>query len=94
MLSISSTDADETAYILDYVPRLVGAVVATIACGAVLVSIDLPLGLIVLIGVPVVVTGLLTSAISGGTVSANALTSTTLWGGTLATSADTSAVAS
>ncbi len=58
LLSISSTDADETAYILDYVPRLVGAVVATIACGAVLLSIDLPLGLIVLIGVPVVVTGL------------------------------------
>ena len=58
LLSISSTDADETAYILDYVPHLVGAVVATIACGAVLLSINLPLGLIVLIGVPVVVTGL------------------------------------
>jgi len=31
LLSISSTDADETAYLLDYVPRLVGAIVATIA---------------------------------------------------------------
>jgi putative ABC transport system ATP-binding protein len=58
LLSISSTDAEETAYLLDYVPRLVGAVVATIACGAVLLTIDLPLGLMVLIGVPVVMAGL------------------------------------
>ncbi|KGI68565.1 ABC transporter ATP-binding protein/permease [Mycolicibacterium rufum] len=58
LLSISSADADETAYLLDYVPRMVGAAVATIACGAVLLSIDLPLGLMVLIGVPVVMTGL------------------------------------
>lgn len=58
LLSISSTDADETAYLLDYLPRLVGAVVATVACGAVLLTIDLPLGLMVLIGVPVVMTGL------------------------------------
>lgn len=58
LLSISSTDADETAYLLDYVPRLVGAVVATLACGAILLTIDVPLGLIVLIGVPVVMTAL------------------------------------
>ncbi|TGD89791.1 ABC transporter ATP-binding protein [Mycolicibacterium sp. CH28] len=58
LLSISSTDADETSYVLDYVPRVTGAVVATIACGAVLLSIDAPLGLMVLIGVPVVVAGL------------------------------------
>ena len=58
LLSISSGDADETAYLLDYVPRIVGAVVATIACGAVLLTIDLPLGLMVLIGVPVVVAAL------------------------------------
>ena len=58
LLSISSTDAEETAYLLDYVPRLVGAIVATIACGAVLLTIDLPLGLMVLIGVPVVMAAL------------------------------------
>jgi putative ABC transport system ATP-binding protein len=58
LLSISSTDAEETAYLLDYVPRMVGAAVATVACGAVLLSIDAPLGLMVLIGVPVVMTGL------------------------------------
>jgi ABC-type multidrug transport system fused ATPase/permease subunit len=51
-------DADETAYVLDYVPRVVGAVVASVACGAVLLSIDLPLGLMMLIGVPIVVAGL------------------------------------
>lgn len=58
LLSISSTDADETSYVLDYVPRVTGAVVATVACGAVLLTINLPLGLMVLIGVPVVVAGL------------------------------------
>lgn len=58
LLSISSTDAEETSYVLDYVPRVVGAVVATVACGAVLLTIDLPLGLMVLIGVPLVVAGL------------------------------------
>lgn len=58
LLSISSTDADETSYVLDYVPRITGAVVATVACGIVLLTIDLPLGLMVLIGVPVVVAGL------------------------------------
>jgi putative ABC transport system ATP-binding protein len=58
LLSISSTDADETSFVLDYVPRVTGAVVATIACGVVLLTIDLPLGLMVLIGVPVVVAGL------------------------------------
>lgn len=58
LLSISSTDADETSYLLDYVPRVTGAVVATVACGAVLLSIDVTLGLMVLIGVPIVVAGL------------------------------------
>ncbi|MET0897158.1 MAG: ABC transporter ATP-binding protein [Mycobacterium sp.] len=58
LLSISSTDADETSYVLDYVPRVTGAVVATVACGVVLLTIDVPLGLMVLIGVPIVVAGL------------------------------------
>ncbi|MGB3485050.1 MAG: ABC transporter ATP-binding protein [Mycobacterium sp.] len=58
LLSISSTDADETSYLLDYVPRVTGAVVATVACGVVLLTIDLQLGLMVLIGVPIVAAGL------------------------------------
>lgn len=58
LLSISSTDSDETSYVLDYVPRVTGAVVATITCGAILLGIDVPLGLMVLIGVPMVVAGL------------------------------------
>lgn len=58
LLSISSTDADETSYLLDYVPRVAGAVVATVACGVVLLGIDVPLGLMVLVGVPAVVAGL------------------------------------
>ena len=62
LLSISSDDADETAYLLDYIPRIVGAVVGTVVCGAVLLRIDWPLGLMVLIGVPVVVAALQLSA--------------------------------
>jgi putative ABC transport system ATP-binding protein len=58
LLSISSSDAEETAWLLDYLPRIVGAVVATIACGALLLSIDSTLGLMVLIGVPIVVAAL------------------------------------
>lgn len=62
LLSISSTDADETSYVLDYVPRVTGAVVATIACGAILLTVDIHLGLMVLIGVPLVVAGLQVTA--------------------------------
>ncbi|WP_319454628.1 MULTISPECIES: ABC transporter ATP-binding protein [unclassified Mycobacterium] len=58
LLSISSSDAEETAWLLDYLPRIVGAIVATIACGALLLSIDPTLGLMVLIGVPIVVAAL------------------------------------
>jgi putative ABC transport system ATP-binding protein len=58
LLSISSTDADETAWLLDYLPRMVGAVVATLACGVVLVRIDPTLGLMVLVGVPIVMAAL------------------------------------
>lgn len=58
LLSISSDDADNVSYLLDYIPRITGAVVGTVVCGAVLLTIDLPLGLMVLIGVPVVVFGL------------------------------------
>ncbi len=55
LLSISTTDAEETGYVLDYLARIAGAIVATIACGAILLTIDLQLGLMVLVGVPIVV---------------------------------------
>lgn len=58
LLSISTTDADNTSYVIDYVPRVTGAVVATVACGVVLLTIDIPLGVMVLVGIPLVVAGL------------------------------------
>ncbi|MET0475794.1 MAG: ABC transporter ATP-binding protein [Mycobacterium sp.] len=54
LLSIAGTDADETSYLLDYVPRIVGSVTAIAVCAVVLLTIDVPLGLVVLIGTPVI----------------------------------------
>jgi putative ABC transport system ATP-binding protein len=54
LLSIASTDADDTSYLLDYVPRIAGASTAIVVCAVVLLSIDVPLGLVVLIGTPVI----------------------------------------
>lgn len=54
LLSIASTDADDTSYLLDYVPRIAGAVTAIVVCAVVLFTIDVPLGLVVLIGTPLI----------------------------------------
>ena len=54
LLSIASTDADNTSYLLDYVPRIAGAVTAIVVCAGVLLAIDVPLGLVVLIGTPLI----------------------------------------
>ncbi|MET0701159.1 MAG: ABC transporter ATP-binding protein [Mycobacterium sp.] len=54
LLSIASTDADNTSYLLDYVPRIAGSVTAIVVCAGILLSIDIPLGLVVLIGTPVI----------------------------------------
>ncbi|CAN5600179.1 ABC transporter ATP-binding protein [soil metagenome] len=54
LLSIASTDADNTSYLLDYVPRIAGAVTAIVVCAGILLTIDIPLGLVVLIGTPVI----------------------------------------
>lgn len=54
LLSIASTDADNTSYLLDYVPRIAGAVTSIAVCATVLLTIDVPLGLAVLIGTPVI----------------------------------------
>jgi ABC-type multidrug transport system fused ATPase/permease subunit len=50
LLSIAGTDADETSYLLDYVPRIAGSITAIVVCAGVLLTIDVPLGLVVLIG--------------------------------------------
>lgn len=54
LLSIASTDADNVSYLLDYIPRIAGAVTAIVVCATVLLTIDVPLGLAVLIGTPVI----------------------------------------
>lgn len=58
LLSIASTDADDTSYLLDYVPRIAGALTAIAVCAGVLLTIDVPLGLVVLIGTPVILLAL------------------------------------
>ncbi len=54
LLSIASTDADNTSYLLDYIPRIAGAVTAIAVCATVLLTIDIPLGLAVLLGTPLI----------------------------------------
>ncbi|GAB2593095.1 multidrug ABC transporter ATP-binding protein [Paractinoplanes abujensis] len=58
VLTISATDADTASYLLDYLPRLFGALVATAVSAIGLFVISVPLGLVVLIGTPVVLAGL------------------------------------
>ncbi|MFI5956128.1 ABC transporter ATP-binding protein [Cryptosporangium sp. NPDC051539] len=54
LLTVSTSDADNASDLLDYLPRIVGAVVATIASAIALLVIDVPLGLLVLAGTPLV----------------------------------------
>lgn len=58
LLTVSSTDADNVSYLLDYVPRIAGALTATAVSAAVLLAVDVQLGLIVLIGTPIVLIGM------------------------------------
>jgi putative ABC transport system ATP-binding protein len=58
VLTISTTDADLTSYLLDYIPRTVGALVATAVSAVGLCLISVPLGLVVLIGTPLVLVAL------------------------------------
>lgn len=53
LLTVSTSDADKEAWILDVVPRIAAALTAMIACAIALLWIDVPLGLAVLIGTPV-----------------------------------------
>jgi len=53
LLTVSTSDADKEAWILDVVPRVAAALTALIASAIALLWIDVPLGLAVLIGTPV-----------------------------------------
>ncbi|MCA2217854.1 ABC transporter ATP-binding protein [Jidongwangia harbinensis] len=62
LLTISTSDADQTSYLLDYVPRVVGALVATAVGAVALFLISVPLGLVVLLATPVVLVALQAAA--------------------------------
>ncbi|WP_433073457.1 ABC transporter transmembrane domain-containing protein [Dactylosporangium sp. CA-052675] len=54
LLTVASTDADNVSYLLDYVPRVAGAVTATLVSAVALVAVDWRLGVAVLGGTPAV----------------------------------------
>lgn len=54
LLTISTSDAEKTSWILDVIARTVAAVTATIVCAVALLIIDIPLGIAVLVGTPVI----------------------------------------
>ena len=58
LLTVSTSDCDNVSYLLDYVPRIAGAIVATVVGAVALFAIDVPLGLAVLLGTPLVLVGL------------------------------------
>lgn len=58
LLTVSTSDADQTSYLLDYVPRIAGALVATAVSAVALCVISVPLGLVVLVATPVVLVAL------------------------------------
>ncbi|MFI5932986.1 ABC transporter ATP-binding protein [Actinoplanes sp. NPDC051494] len=62
LLTVSTTDADETSYLLDYVPRIAGSIVATAISAVTLLLISVPLGLAVLVATPIVLVVLQVSA--------------------------------
>nr|WP_072803714.1 ABC transporter ATP-binding protein [Rhodococcus yunnanensis] len=54
LLSVSTSDAEKTSWILDVVARTVAATTAVVVCAVALLVIDIPLGLAVLVGTPVI----------------------------------------
>ncbi|AEA22525.1 Xenobiotic-transporting ATPase [Pseudonocardia dioxanivorans CB1190] len=54
LLTISSSDADNASYFLDYIPRIVASLTAVTVCAVTLLLIDVPLGLGVVLGTPLV----------------------------------------
>ncbi|MEH6792927.1 MAG: ABC transporter ATP-binding protein [Rhodococcus sp. (in: high G+C Gram-positive bacteria)] len=55
LLTISSTDAEQSAWFLDLFPRIAAAATAVIATAVALMVIDVPLGLAIFVGTPVFV---------------------------------------
>jgi putative ABC transport system ATP-binding protein len=62
LLTISSSDADNASYLLDYIPRIVASLTATTVCAIALLVINVPLGLSVMLGTPLVLVFLHLSA--------------------------------
>ena len=62
LLTITTTDADRTSYLLDHVPRVAGALVATAVSAVALFLISVPLGVVVLVATPLVLAGLQAAA--------------------------------
>ena len=58
LMAVAGTDADEAAALLRYLPQAAGALAAVAVCGGALLVIDVPLGLAVFVGVPVLLLGL------------------------------------
>ena len=58
LLTVSTSDADRTSWMLDVVARTVAALTAVIVTAAVLLAIDLPLGAAVLVATPLLLGGL------------------------------------
>ncbi|MGB3370303.1 MAG: ABC transporter transmembrane domain-containing protein, partial [Rhodococcus sp. (in: high G+C Gram-positive bacteria)] len=54
LLTVSTSDAEKTSWILDVIARTVAAITATVVCAVALLIIDIPLGLAVLVGTPVI----------------------------------------
>ncbi|GAB2608100.1 ABC transporter permease [Paractinoplanes abujensis] len=54
LLTVSTTDAEYTSYVLDHIPRVTSALVAVAVSAVTLLVISWPLGLIVLVATPVV----------------------------------------
>jgi len=62
LLTVSTSDTDNTSELLDYLPRICGAIVATTVSAVALLLIDVPLGLVALVGTPIVLIGLQVTA--------------------------------
>ncbi|GIF20574.1 putative ABC transport system ATP-binding protein [Actinoplanes tereljensis] len=53
LLTISTTDADYTSYVLDHLPRVISAALAVVVSAVTLLVISAPLGVIVLVATPI-----------------------------------------
>ncbi|GAC66240.1 ABC transporter transmembrane domain-containing protein [Gordonia soli] len=54
LLTVSTSDAEKTSWILDVVARTAAAVTATVVCAVALLVVDIPLGVAVLVATPLI----------------------------------------